>query len=405
MELTAKPESVGLSTERLQRIRPWMERYVGEGRLPGATTLVARHGQVVYCQSVGLSDVEQKTPMTAESILRFYSMSKPVTAVAVLMLYEQGFFQLDDPLGEFIPGFKDARVYVSGTGAEMRTEPAAGPVTIHHLLCHTAGLTYGLDNEGPVAALYRRRRTDFGPRDGTLAEVVGRLQQIPLEFEPGSRWNYSVSFDVLGRLVEVVSGLNYDQFLKQRILGPLGMKDTGFTVPAAGAHRFAALYQHTADNGMALNESPSSSPMIDSVQTFSGGGGLVSTLGDYFRFSELLRRKGEVDGVRLLGRKTVELMTSNHMPGDLAAVGQPTFNETSYEGIGFGLGVSVMLDPARARILGTPGEYAWGGAASTAFWIDPLEDMTVIFLTQLLPSSAYPIRRQLKVLSYQALVG
>jgi CubicO group peptidase (beta-lactamase class C family) len=404
MEVIASPESVGLSSNRLKHIHPWMQKYLDESKLPGATTLVARHGQVVYCESLGYRDLEARKPMTADTILRIYSMTKPITSVAVMMLYEEGHFQLDDPVAEFIPGFKDLQVYVSGSGGDMITEPLNSSLTIHHLLVHTSGLTYGFGDEGPIPELYMQYNTDFGPHDGKLVDVVDRLTKIPLSFHPGERWNYGVSTDVLGRVVEVVSGLAFDEFLASRILVPLNMKDTGFAVPSAKADRFAALYECTDKNNLTLIEAQQTSPMLDAVETFSGGAGLASTLGDYFRFTELLRRKGELDDVRLLGRKTVEYMIQNHLPGDLADMGQPTFNETTFEGIGFGLGFSVMLDPAKARVIGSPGEYAWGGYASTAFWIDPQEDMTVIFLTQLKPSSAYPIRRELRVLTYQAII-
>jgi len=322
----------------------------------------------------------------------------------LMLLYEEGRFQLDDPVAAFIPDFKDLRVYVSSEGSDMVTEPLHMPVTLHHLLTHTSGLTYGFGNPGRIPGLYRKHHTDFGNHDGRLQEVVERLAQIPLQFQPGKRWNYGVSFDVLGRVVEVISGRSLDEFFQERIFDPLGMVDTGFAVPNDKLDRFAALYEKTEDSYLSLLDAPQTSPLNDAVETFSGGGGLVSTLGDYFRFTEMLRRKGELDGERLLGRKTVEYMTTNHLPGDLADMGQPTFNETTYEGVGFGLGVSVMLDPAKAKVMGTPGEYSWGGYASTAFWIDPKEDMTVIFLTQLIPSSAYPIRRELRVLTYQALI-
>jgi CubicO group peptidase (beta-lactamase class C family) len=404
MEIMVSPESVGLCSKRLANIRPWMQKYVDAGKLPGAITMVARHGKVVYCDSFGYRELETHNPMTADSILRFYSMTKPITSVAVMMLYEEGHFQLDDSVAEFIPDTKEMRVYVSGSGADMITEPLKNPMTIHHLMTHTSGLTYGFGDVGPIPELYQQNRTDFGTHDGKLATVVDRLVKIPLCFHPGARWNYGVSTDVLGHLVEVISGQSLDDFMQNRILRPLGMRDTGFTVPAAKTDRLAALYVCSKDDKLSLRETPQNSPMIDSVETFSGGGGLVSTLADYFRFTELLRRKGEFDGVRLLGRKTVEYMTQNHLPGDLADMGQPTFNETTYEGIGFGLGVSVMIDPARAQVVGSPGEYAWGGYASTAFWIDPQEDMTVIFLTQLIPSDAYPIRRELRVLTYQAII-
>jgi CubicO group peptidase (beta-lactamase class C family) len=404
MELTCKPEEVGLSSARLELLQPWIQTYLAAGKLPGATIFVARHGKAAYCKSFGLRDVEANQPMGTDTILRFYSMTKPITTVALLMLYEEGRFQLDDPVAAFIPSFKDIRVYVSGEGDDMVTEPLHIPMTLHHLLTHTSGLTYGFGNEGPIPELYRARHADFGDHNGSLEAVVERLAQIPLQFQPWQRWNYGVSTDVLGRVVEVISGQPLDIFFKERIFKPLNMVDTGFAVPEDQVHRFAALYEYTDENNLSLLEAPGSSSMIDTVETFSGGGGLASTLGDYFRFTEMLRRKGELDGERLLGRKTVEYMTCNHLPGDLAEMGQPVFTETSYEGIGFGLGVSVMLDPARAKVMGSAGEFAWGGYASTAFWVDPVEDMTVIFLTQLIPSSAYPIRRQLRVLTYQALI-
>jgi CubicO group peptidase (beta-lactamase class C family) len=404
MQDVISPEKVGLSSTRLGRLRPWIQGYLDAGKLPGAVIFVARHGRPAYRESFGHADLQNRSSMTTDTIFRLYSMTKPVTAVALLMLYEEGRFQLDDPVAEFIPGFEDLRVYVSGEGDEMVTEPLHMQVTLHHLLTHTSGLTYGFGNEGPVAALYRKHHTDFDDHDGPLVEVVDRLTQIPLAFQPGIRWNYGVSSDVLGRVVEVVSGKSLDVFFKDRIFEPLKMVDTGFSVASEKIERLAALYEKTEDSDLTLLEAPQSSSFIDGVQTFSGGSGLMSTLGDYFRFAEMLRCKGELEGERLLGRKTVEYMTLNHLPGDLADMGQPVFSETSYEGIGFGLGVSVMLDPAKANVLGTPGEYAWGGYASTAFWVDPKEDMTVIFLTQLLPSSAYPIRRELRVLTYQALI-
>lgn len=404
MEVLAKPEEVGLSSKRLARIRPWLRGYLETGKLPGATTLVARHGKVVFCESEGFRDLEATKTMTADTILRFYSMTKPITSVALMILYEAGLFQLDDPVSEFIPSFKNTRVYVSGDPDDTVSEPLQTPITLHHLLTHTSGLTYGFGNEGPIPELYQKHHTDFDTHDGPLEKVVERLTQIPLEFQPGHRWNYGVSSDVLGRVVEVVSGQSLDVFFREKILDPLGMVDTGFAVPQDKADRFAALYVKNEENDLALRENPQESPMIGSVETFSGGSGLASTMADYFRFTEMLRRKGELDGVRLLGRKTIEYMTTNHLPGDLADMGQLTFNETTYEGIGFGLGFSVMIDPAKAKVMGTPGEYAWGGYAGTAFWIDPQEDMTVIFLTQLIPSSAYPIRRELRVLTYQALV-
>ena len=399
-----EPESLGLSSPRLDRISDWMEGYVSSGKLPGALTLVARGGRIAYLRSLGHRDVACALPLDLDTLLRFYSMTKPITSVAVMMLYEEGRFQLDDQVGRYIPAFADLQVYVSGAGEEVVTEPARSPMTIHQLLTHTCGLTYGLGATDPISALYRERKTDFYVDDGPLEEVVERLARVPLVHHPGERWNYGVSTDVLGRLVEIFSGQRFDRFLAARIFEPLGMRDTFFEVPAEHRERLAMLYGPTAQGGLEPLEPPGVSPYFGPVSTFSGGAGLVSCIEDYYRFCELLRCKGELDGTRLLGRKTVEFMTCNHLPGDLADMGRRSFNETTFEGIGFGLGFAVMLDPARAAVMSSPGEYTWGGAASTAFWIDPVEDLSVIFLTQLLPSSTYPLRRELRVLSYQALI-
>ena len=404
MQPTAVPESVGLSAERLARIRPWMRGYVEAGKLPGASVLVARSGELVWVATTGYSDVERGCRLTSDDLMRFYSMTKPVTSVAAMMLYEQGRFQLDDEVSRFVPALRDMRVHVSGEGGEMCSEPARRPITIHQLLTHCAGFTYGLDNDHPVSRLYRDRRTDFYPTDGALEEVVSRLARLPLVHHPGERWNYGVATDVLGRVVEVVSGQRLDRFFAEHILGPLGMHDTGFQVAPEKRGRLARLYGPSKTGGLTPLEPSGVSPYFGDVTTFSGGAGLVSTLGDYFRFTEMLRRGGELDGVRLLGRKTVEYMTRNHLPGDLAAMGRETFNETTSAGIGFGLGFAVVLDPARAAVLTSAGEYHWGGAASTVFWIDPAEDLNVIFLTQLLPSATYPVRRELRTLVYQALI-
>lgn len=404
MRVTASPESVGLCSARLERLREWMRRYLDAGKLPGMLTLVARHGEVVFLDALGWQDVAAATPIAEDTLFRIYSMTKPVTAVAVMMLYEEGRFQLDDPIARTLPGFADMEVYLAGEGRHMATEPARTPITIHHLLTHTSGLGYGFSSATPLGALYTERRTDFDPDDGPLVEVVERLCRLPLVCHPGAAWNYSVSSDVLGRLVEVVSGQPFDRFLEERIFAPLGMVDTGFEVPPDKLARLATLYERSTDDGMAPVETPANSRFSGGVTTFSGGGGLIATMADYFRFTEALRRKGELDGVRLLGRKTVAYMTCNHLPGDLADMGQPSFTETSFAGIGYGLGFSVMLDPAKAGVVATPGEYAWGGYASTYFWVDPVEDITVIFLTQLQPSGCYPLRQELRALTYQALV-
>jgi len=405
MQTTARPEDVGLSKTRLDRIDDWMKRYVDSGKLPGMMTVVARRGQVVDWRMRGLIDVEAGKPVAADSIYRIYSMTKPIASVALMMLYERGLFQLDDPIARWLPAFAEPRVFVGGDAENPKTEPARQPITFRHLLTHTSGLTYGFLMAGPVDAMYRAAKIEFNPgRGASLAEMVDRLATMPLLCQPGAGWNYSNSTDVVGRLVEAISGESLPDFFQSRILEPLGMTDTAFHVAADKVDRFAALYGPKPGGGLELVDAPGRSHYLKPPETPSGGGGLVGTAHDYMRFATMLRNRGELDGVRLLGRKTVEYMTANHLPGDMAAMGQPRFSESSYEGIGFGLGFSVMLDPAKAQVVGSPGEYAWGGAASTAFWIDPVEDMIVLLLTQLRPSSTFPIRRELRVLTYQAIV-
>jgi CubicO group peptidase (beta-lactamase class C family) len=320
------------------------------------------------------------------------------------MLYEEGRFQLDDPIACFLPYFANQRVYTGGSRGKFDSVPAVRDITFRDLLTHTSGLTYGFMESTQVDAMYRAGGIDFQTSEATLAEVVEKAAALPLLAQPGTAWNYSIATDVLGHLVAVISGRPFDEFLHERVLRPLGMTDTGFHVPVGDQHRFAANYSRGADGGLTLIDDPASSRYLAPRKIASGGGGLVSTAADYLRFCQMMLNKGELNGTRLLGRKTVELMMTNHLRGDMAAMGMPRFSESSYEGVGFGLGFSVMLDPARAQILGTPGECAWGGAASTAFWIDPAEDLAVILLTQLMPSSTYPIRRELRVLTYQALV-
>lgn len=399
-------QSLGFAPDRLARITDWMARYVDAGKLPCGLTLVARRGEVAFFDCVGQRDVEAGLPVTEDTVFRIYSMTKPVTTVAMMMLYEEGLFRLNDPLKAYLPEFSDMQVWLSGAGDEMELEPAREAITIGHLLTHTAGLTYGFMDDTPVSKLYQAEGLDLNPQDNGLAGRVERMAAMPLIAHPGDRWAYSVSFDVLGRLVEVLSGQSFDTFLSERIFVPLGMADTAFQLPSGDMDRFAALYSFSEGGGFALAESPAESVFARPVTCHSGGGGLLSTVGDYFRFAEMMRRGGTYEGVRLLGRKTVEFMTANHLPDgrDLAAMGQSTFSETSYNGIGFGLGMSVMLDPVKAEVMSSPGEFAWGGAASTAFWIDPLEEITAIFMTQLLPSGSHPLRQELRSLVYQALV-
>ena len=402
--MEAKPEDVGLSSERLARVTDWARRLVDDGKLAGLITMVARRGKLVHFNTCGLADVKREVRMAPDTIFRIYSMSKPLTSVAIMQLYEEGRFQLDDPITRYLPCFKNMGVFVGGMRGKLDTVPAERDITFRDLLSHTSGLTYGFMEATPVDAQYRDRGVDFQTSDKTLGEVVEIAASIPLLAQPGAEWNYSISTDVLGHLVAVISGEPFEQYLRERVTGPLGMVDTDFHVPASKISRFAANYTRAGDDRLMLIDDPMKSIFGAPRKICSGGGGLVSTATDYMRFCRMMLNKGELDGVRLLGRKTVELMTTNHLRGDMADMGQPRFSESSYYGIGFGLGFSVMLDPAKAQILGTPGEYAWGGAASTAFWVDPGEDMAVIMLTQLMPSSTYPIRRELRVLTYQAIV-
>ncbi len=399
-----QPEKLGLCSKRLTRIGDWMQRWIDSGRLPGMVSLVARHGKVAWFEARGKRDVDAGLPMERDTVFRIYSMTKPLTSVAAMMLYEQGHFQLDDPIARYLPMFKHLQVFSGGNAERYDTVPAEGPITFKQLFTHTSGLTYGFLEATPVDALYRAQGVDFQTANGTLQDLMAPLAALPLLCQPGREWNYSVSTDVLGTLVEVISGLPFDRFLREQVLQPLGMVDTDFYVKPANHARFAANYTRSREGGLKQIDGARDSRYLQPRTLNSGGGGLVSTVTDYLRFCRFMLNKGELDGVRLLGRKTVAYMTRNHLPGDMAEMGQPRFSETSYSGIGFGLGFSIMLDPAKAEVIGSPGEYAWGGAASTGFWIDPAEDLAVILMTQLMPSSTYPIRRELRALSYQALI-
>ncbi len=394
--------SLGFDATRLSRITDWMQAHVDEGRLAGLAVQIARRGEVAFSQQTGLQDVAGGVAVRPDALWRIYSMTKPVTSLAVMMLYEEGAFQLDQPLADFLPAFADLCVW-KGEGHPLEaTEPLHRPLTIHDLLTHQSGLIY----DDPEGSLLERALAeaglDFAGDILTMSDAVARLVQLPLAFQPGARWFYGLSTDVLGYLVEVTSGQSLGAFFQNRIFEPLGMTDTGFEVDPAQVHRLAVLYERT-EAGFAPRADQNSCAPPQTLQ--SGGAGLISTMADFQRFADMLLQRGRYKDGSLLGRKTFDLMVMNHMGGDLASRGQAHFSETTMEGIGFGLGVSVMLDPSRAKILGSPGEFAWGGWASTAFWVDPVEQMTVILMTQLAPSSCYSLRRQLRVLSYQALVG
>ncbi len=404
MEVTCKPEALGFSSARLDSITAWMKRYVDAGKLPGAQTVITRGGETVYSNWAGMADIERKVPWQKDTIARFYSMTKPITSFALMRLYEQGLFHLDDPIEIFIPAFKDMRVMRKNAQRIDDTEPCNVKPTIHHLLTHCSGLTYDF-NLGVLESLYAEEKMDFGPRRGSLEEQVNRLAQMPLKFEPGSRWNYGVSTDVVGRLVEVISGKPLDQYLQEIFLGPLGMVDTSFEIAADKLDRFAASYTPDKQGNLKLVENAEKTIYAENtVQGLSGGGGLLSTAEDYLKFANMLRLRGRCGEEQLLGSRTVDFVMQNHMPGDLASMGQPVFSEVSFAGVGFGLGGWVMLDPAKAQMMGSPGDFGWGGMASTVFWVDPLEDIIVIFATQLLPSSYYPLRKELRALVHQALI-
>lgn len=405
-----EPEEVGLDRGRLERLDAHFRRYVDDGRLPGWLISVSRHGRVAHLSTYGHRDVEAGLPVEADTVFRIYSMTKPITSIAAMMLWEEGAFELKDPVHRYLPEFRGARVFRGGSAMAPQTEPVAEPMRIWHLLTHTAGLTYGFHHQTPVDAIYRHRGYEWAaPKGVDLAGAVAAWADIPLLFQPGTRFNYSVATDVVGRLVEVCSGSTLDEFLRSRVFAPLGMDETAFWVGEGGldaADRLAALYVPEPVGRKAVRYDRMGASATKPQTFLSGGGGLVSTAGDYHRFGEMLRRGGELDGVRLLSPRTVSYMASNHLPGgvDLEAFGQSTFSETTFDGVGFGLGFSVVLDPVANRSPGSVGEYGWGGAATTAFLVDPVEDLTVQFFTQLLPSSTHPVRPQLKQMVHQAIV-
>ena len=403
---TAEPESVGLDPRQLARLDAHFRRYVDDGRLAGWHIVISRRGQVAHSSTYGLRDIEAGLPVTPDTLWRIYSMTKPITSVAAMMLWEEGHFELTDEISKWLPEFADVKVFDKGSNLKQYLVPALEPIRVWHLLTHTSGLTYGFLQSSVVDALYRNAGWDLVPLPRvSLAEACRTWAGLPLLFQPGTRWGYSVATDVLGRLVEVISGQRLDEFFAQRIFGPLGMTDTRWWVRPEEADRLAALYVANPTTGAALRWDPFGNDALTEPTLHSGGGGLVSTAGDYQRFLDMLLREGEYDGGRLLGNHTVRFMTRNHLPGgvDLSDVTTGGFAETTFEGIGFGLGFAVVRDPVAWRVPSTPGQYYWGGAASTSFWVDPAEELTVSFYTQLLPSSTHPLRPQLRQLVYPAL--
>ncbi|GCB44350.1 serine hydrolase [Streptomyces sp. NL15-2K] len=400
------PGAVGLDSKALDRLDQHFAHYVDEGRLPGFLVAVSRGGRVAHLTTHGRRDIAAGLPVETDTLWRIYSMTKPVTAVAALMLLEEGRLSLDDPVDRHLPAFAEPRVYVSGSGADIVTRPATGPILVRHLMTHTAGLTFAFYHTHPVDALYREANLESSVVPGSdLAHTVDVYASLPLQFEPGTQWNYSVASNVLGRVIEVVSGQPLDTFCAERIFGPLGMTDAGFRVTDEQAGRLAELYGDADGGGI---EPIPGLPLRGRPRFLSGSGGMVASAHDIHRFMELLRRRGELDGTRLLAPETVDLMTSNHLPGgaDLRAFGsKPAHDEPGNEGVGFGLGVSVVIDPARTQAPSGLGTYGWSGVATTTFWVDPSRDLTVQFMTQVRPKSSHTIFPDLKRLVHEAVAG
>jgi CubicO group peptidase (beta-lactamase class C family) len=401
------PREAGVDADRLGRAGRHLDRYVDDGRLAGCQLLVTRRGRVVHASVHGSRDLEAGLPVEPDTLWRIYSMTKPITSVVAMQLYEEGRLRLHDEVSAYLPEFAEMRVLVGGNVDQPKTVPATEPVRVWHLLTHTAGLTYAFTRSSVLDDLYRAASADpLASPDADLAEMVRRWGSLPLLFQPGTAWNYSVATDVLGRLVEVVTGQTLEQAFAERVLEPLGMTDTRWWVDETDAARLAALYAPHPETGLAVRYDAMGRHALSPPATLSGGGGLVSTAADYARFTGMLLGGGALDGVRVIGPRTLRYMTRNHLPdgGTLASLGRGQFAEVSYDGVGFGLGFSVSVDPVATKVTASAGEHAWGGLASTAFWVDPAEELAVHFFTQLVPSSTYPIRTELRQLVYAALV-
>jgi CubicO group peptidase (beta-lactamase class C family) len=409
--MDAQSQWTGLDAGRLERIGEHLERnYIVSGKIAGCQVSVARHGHLAYFKSFGSMDLERGKPTRDDTIYRIYSMTKPITSVALMMLYERGYFQLNDPVSRYVPSWKTHRVWVSGEGEAMQTEAPHRPITFRDVLSHTSGLTYGGGLPGvgiqhPIDKVYRELKIRSFDAPDTMEGFMEKLSKVPLRFQPGTAWMYSLATDVCGALVEIISGKPFAQFLQEEIFEPLGMKDTAFQVAPEKVDRFAANYQRGPDKRLKLIDDPVTSNFTKEPGFKSGGGGLTGPSADYLRFCEMLRRGGELDGHRILGPRTVALMHMNHLPGgrqltDLAIGG---FSETAYDGVGFGLGFASTLGEVEAGGLGA-GDYYWGGAASTIFWVDPKEDLCLVFMTQLMPSGTFNFRGQLKNIVYSAII-
>ncbi len=402
--MKVEPDAAGMSEGRLERITDHFgPTYVETGKIAGCQVTVVRGGHVAYHRSLGLMDRERAVPMAEDAIFRIYSMTKPIASVALMQLYERGMFQLLDPVRRYIPEWQQQVAEVGEDGSVTLAKPER-PMNMRDVLMHTTGLPGGLFPGNPVDEAFAKERAALGPEQ-TLESVTALLAKHPLKFHPGAHWNYGLSTDIVGRLVEILSGQPFDEYLRQEIFDPLGMVDTGFFVPEADHPRLAACYEYRPGAAPRLMEGPFANGFLHNRSYLSGSGGLVSTTRDYVAFCQMLANGGQLHGRRVLGHKTLELMTVNHLPGgatlqDMAMGG---FGEAGFEGVGFGLGFAVGLGPAATGMAGSGGEFYWGGAASTAFWVDPVEDLFAVFMTQLFPSIAYPFRAQLRALVYQAI--
>jgi CubicO group peptidase (beta-lactamase class C family) len=408
-----RPETGAMSARNLGYLDAHFDRYISAGTLAGAITVVYHRDQVTHWSAQGQRDRERGTPMTDDTIFRIYSMTKPIVSVALMQLYERGLFQLDDPVHKFIPSWKNLRVYASGTYPNFQTVPCQRPMTVRDLLSHQAGLTAPASQGTHVDAAYRE--VGIGGKIGrvtigaTLQDLVDALAELPLDYSPGTGWLYSQSVDIVGYLVQLLSGQRLDQYLQEHIFDPLGMQDTGFWVRPAQVSRLATNYRGVSGGKVEIVDDLEQSPYLSEPTFHSGSGGLVSTAGDYLRFSRMLLGKGTLEGQRILGRKTLELMTKNHLTGGKTVAQAATnarWQDVSRQGIGFGLGFAVALDTADGQVSESPGVYYWSGAASTHFWIDPVEDLAVVFMTQYmptLPDTRLNIARELRAIVYGAL--
>lgn len=393
-----KPESLGFDADRLNRITPHMQKYIEQERVAGIVSLVARRGQVCHFEAFGQRDIERDLPMEKDTIFRIYSMTKPITSVAAMMLLEEGLFQLDDPVANYIPAFRKTRVCVAPDFHGLKLTDQDPEMTIRHLMTHTAGLSYGFFEDTPIDKRYQNAKI---LESSNLEEMVEKIARIPLVFQPGTKWRYSVATDVLGRVVEIISGMSLDDFFQNRIFKPLGMNETGFWVAEENLDRFAAMYEIRLNGPNKLADDPQTGHWSKPKTFFSGGGGLTSTTADYLRFCQMLQNGGELDGVRLLGPKTVELMRLNQLPESMLpiGVGAPTML-----GYGWGLSGRYLMDVAKSGMPGNVGSYGWAGAANTYFWIDPVDEIIGMVMTQLLPSGYYPLAREFRTLTYGALI-